>query len=386
VGSEKREVMLGWIGKWWRADRAYFRACGLARAGKHGEAAKAFDEVLNAFPKHVRALGRKALALAGAGRTGEAVGAARRAAELDPKNHAPLVFLGQIQYDAGNYTEARKAFSSAARLDPENRLVQAWLGLAQVAVGKVEDGAELLRAHLAYGYEGVEGRLVALAEEYLWEHREAARPLEEQLSGEEGGGDEGPAGFGLRVASLVRQMVLWPLARLRGRRAVALLMAEEAFSVRDSEGAIGRLREAEKAGADREGIALSLGQAYYEAGNAKAAVEQFARLPEEVRSRPEAALAVGGAMFDAGRYEEAREYIAIAARRYTRDFAPAYYSGLCEIALGNRKGAISWFIEMASRLNPQVARKRLEEMVRVRGEGIPRNRDTGARGGAPLRG
>ena len=357
--------MLGWIGKWWRADRAYFRACGLARAGKHGEAARAFDEVLSVLPKHARALGRKALALAAAGRMGEALGAARRAAELDSRNHAPLVFLGQIQYDAGNYTEARKAFSAAARLDPENRLVQAWLGLAQVAVGKVEEGVELLKGHLAYGYEGVEGRLVALAEEYLWEHREVARPLEEQLSAEEGGVDEGPAGFGLRVASLVRLVVLWPLARLRGRRVAALLMAEEAFSVRDPEGAIGRLREAEKAGADSEDIALSLGQAYYEAGNAQAAMEQFARLPEELRGGPEMALAVGGAMFDAGRYEEAREYITVAARRFSRDFAPAYYRGLCEIALGNRKAATGWFIEMALRLNPQVARKRLEEMLRV---------------------
>jgi len=357
--------MFGWLSKWWRADRAYFRGCRLAREGKHGEAAKAFEEVIAAFPKHARAQGQRALALAGAGHTGEAVRAARRACEMDPRNHAPVVFLGQIQYDAGNYQEARKAFSAAARLDPENRLVKAWLGLAQLAVGDAKEAPELLGAHLDYGYEGVEGRLIALAEERLW-GQEGALPLEKQLTAEEGGVEDSRAGFWLRVFSLVRRVVLWPLARVRGRRAAELLMAEEAFSIRDSQEAIGHLRAAEKAGADPGEIALSLGQAYYEAGNAQAAAEQFARLPEEDRRRPELALVVGGALFEAGRYEEARPYLTIASERYSRDFAPAYYRGLCEIALGNRKAATAWFIEAASRLNPHVARKRLEEMGRVR--------------------
>jgi hypothetical protein len=74
---------------------------------------------------------------------------------------------------------------------------------------------------------------------------------------------------------------------------------------------------------------------------------------------------MGAALFDSGRYEEARECITVAARRFTRDFAPAYYRGLCEIALGNPKAALPWFLETASRLNPHVAQKRLEEMLRV---------------------
>ncbi|MCJ7822031.1 MAG: tetratricopeptide repeat protein, partial [Armatimonadetes bacterium] len=85
---------------WWRADRDYFRACRLLRAGKPGEAVKAFDRVVAAFPKHARAHAQRGLALAAAGRAGEGVRAARRADELAPKNHAPLLFLGEIHYDA----------------------------------------------------------------------------------------------------------------------------------------------------------------------------------------------------------------------------------------------------------------------------------------------
>lgn len=352
--------MFAWLWKWWRADRAYFRGCRLAREGKWGEAVRAFDQVIAHWPADARAHGRRALALAGAGRHQEAVRAARKAAELAPDNHAPLLFLGQIHFDAGNLTEARKALVAARRLDPDNRLVQAWLGLCLLALGDRGEGVELLDRHLDYGYEGVEGRLIALVEARLW-GKEGAPSLEEQLRKEEG--EEERGGFWLRVFSLVRRAGLWPLARVRGRAAAELLLAEEAFALGEAEEAVRRLRAAEGLGAGGPGLALRLGQAYYESGRPQAAVEQFSRVPEEERRAPEVALLVGGALFEAGRYEEARPYLTIAADRYRRDFAPAYYRGLCDIALGNRRGATKWFIETAARLNPRVARRRLQAML-----------------------
>ncbi len=112
-------------------------------------------------------------------------------------------------------------------------------------------------------------------------------------------------------------------------------------------------------------MAFGLAQAYYDAGQPKAAVEQFARLPEEERREPEVASLYGGALFETGHYEEAREYLTIAAARYRQEFVPAYYRGLCDVALGHTRAATEWFVETASRLNPHVAEKRLEEMLRV---------------------
>lgn len=353
----------------WRADRSYFRAVRLMSEREPGEAAKAFDEVLSVAPRHARAHLQKALALAAAGRTGEAVRAARRAADLAPRNHAPMLFLGQIQYDAGRPEEARKAFAAAARLDPENFVVQAYLGLALLALGRDAEAVPLLRAHLRYGYEGLEGRLLALAEQYLWEHRDRAKPLEEQLSPDEGGREQGPAGLGLRLASAVRQVVLWPIARLGGQAAVWRLRAEEAASVQDWEAAITALRGAEEAGADPEETAFALGLAYLESENPQAAAEQFGRLPEETLDQPEAALLYGAALHDAERYEEARRPLRVAAERFTKDFLPAYFLGLSEIAVGRTEDAKQWFVTACSRLNPHIAEKRFEEMVRVRGKG-----------------
>jgi tetratricopeptide (TPR) repeat protein len=324
--------------------------------------------VLSIFPKHARAHAQRARALAAAGRTGEAVRAARRAAELAPQNHAPLLFLGQIQYDADHREEARKALSAAARLDPENHLVHAYLGLALLATGRTGEGAELLGGHLQYGYEGLEGRLLAFAEQYLWEHRENSRSLEDQLTVDEGGREEAPAGLGLRLASAIRLVAAWPLARLRGSAALWRLRAEEAISVRDWDAAIAALQSARNAGADPEETALDLAGVYLEARKPGAAADEVRGLPEDVRAEPGVAVLVGAALYETARHEEAREPLGIAAERFTQDFLPAYYRGMCDIALGQPKAATHWFTLTAERLNPHVARKRFEEMMRVMAE------------------
>jgi len=355
------------IGRWLRADRDYREAFRLWRSTKPGEAVKAFDRVIEAFPKHARAQAQRALALAAAGRTSDAVRAARQAADLAPNSHVPPLFLGQIQYDAGRFEEARKAFSAAAKLDPENRLVQSYLGLALLALGKMKEGGELLKAHLLYANEGLEGRLVTLAEQYLWEHRDQARPLEGQLTPDEGGRDARPAGVGLRLASAIRKVILLPLAAIRGRKARFSLLAEEAMSVMDFEGAAAVLQEAGKAGADPERVAVSLASIYMQLNKPQAAMEQFGKLPKEAWVDPGLAAVIGEALFESGRYAEARELLALAAAHFRREFAPSYYRGLCEIALGQPQNATSWFAQACERLNPHVAEKRLEEMLRVAG-------------------
>jgi hypothetical protein len=41
---------------------------------------------------------------------------------------------------------------------------------------------------------------------------------------------------------------------------------------------------------------------------------------------------------------------------------------MCDIALGQPRAATQWFVQAAERLDPHIAEKRLEEMMRVRGE------------------
>ncbi len=350
----------------WRASREYARAFRLWRAGKPGEAARAFARVLELMPEHARAEAQRARALAEAGRFSEALKAARQAAELAPESHVPHLFRGQIHYDADAFEEARKAFLAAAERDPQNQLVQAYLGLTLLALGQVEEGAALLEKHLAYGYERLEGRLIALAEQYLWEHRAQARTLEQQLTVDEGGRDDRPAGFGLRVISALRTMVLWPLTRLRGPKALRLLHAEEAMSLHEFTRAAEAFAAAEAAGADPVAMAFARGQAYYEAAQPELAAEQLLRLPEEARREPEVAGLLGAALLESGRAEQARDYLTLAANRFRKEFAPAYYRGLADIATGRAKEATPWFVETADRLNPEIAKKRLEEMMRVR--------------------
>jgi thioredoxin-like negative regulator of GroEL len=144
------------------------------------------------------------------------------------------------------------------------------------------------------------------------------------------------------------------------------LRAEEAVSVRDWDAAIAALLAAGEAGADAEDIALTLGGAYLEAGRPEAAARELSALPEEVLAEPPVALMAGAALYESGRYEEARGPLGIAAERFTQDFLPAYLRGMCDIALGKPNAAVRWFTSAAESLNPHLARRRFEEMLRVR--------------------
>ncbi len=353
----------------WRADREYRQAFRLLRAGKPAEAAKSFERVLVARPTHFRAEAQRARALAAAGRTSEAIRAARQAAELAPKSSVPLLFLGQIQYDAGAYEEARKAFRQAAERDPENQLIQAYLGLTALRGGQFEEAAPLLERYLLFGYEGLEARMLVLAERYLWEHRDKARTL--RAATHRGRGRRATPPPPASPCAPSRWCGPWCCGRWRGCGEVRGWRGcgpKRRCRCTSSSGPMPHYRAAEAAGADAMEMALAQGVAYYEAGKSQAAAEQLLRLPEEMQQDPEVAGLLGGALFESGRCEQARPFLAIAATRLRKDFAPAYYRGLCAIALGKDKEAVSWFEQAAERLNPELAKKRLEEMLRVRQE------------------
>ena len=51
------------------------------------------------------------------------------------------------------------------------------------------------------------------------------------------------------------------------------------------------------------------------------------------------------------------------------DYWPFYYLGLCSVAQSDAERARSWFKKATERINPDIAQKRLDELVRVRETG-----------------
>ena len=301
--------------------------------------------MLAARPTHYRAAAQRARALAAAGPAPRRpFAAARHAADLAPKSHVPLLFLGQIQYDAGACEEARKAFRQAAERDPENQLIQAYLGLTALALGHFEEGAAQLRRHLLFGYERLEARRPRAGRAlFVGPSRAGPHPGAATHRGRRGA--RAPGRRGLRCAPS------WPCVMhcsgpWRGcgvRRGWPFSGPRRPCPYTISKGPSHTTRAAEAAGADAREMALAQGMAYYEAGKAQAAAEQLLRLPEEMRARPGGGRRARGALFESGRCEQARPFLTLAAERFRKDFAPAYYRGLCAIALGKDKEAVSWF-------------------------------------------
>ena len=74
------------------------------------------------------------------------------------------------------------------------------------------------------------------------------------------------------------------------------------------------------------------------------------------------------AEYHVGRYEEADEKLSLLVTLQPTQYLPAYYLGLCELALRESSEARRWFERAVSCLNPQITLMRLDEMMRVRKE------------------
>ncbi len=66
-----------------------------------------------------------------------------------------------------------------------------------------------------------------------------------------------------------------------------------------------------------------------------------------------------------GAYEKAQEYFRILAEDDPKDYYAAYYCGLCRVAMGRLSEAYVMFRKAVATINPGVAEKRLDEMIKL---------------------
>src|ERR1700756_4754626 len=105
-------------------DSDFQSALTALQAGKLGDAARLFDAVLHAEPKHAGALNLMAVALMQLGRFTEAESHFRRALEHHPPSDATLYNYGIVLKVLNRPAEAWQRFSEALRLNPA--VAQTW--------------------------------------------------------------------------------------------------------------------------------------------------------------------------------------------------------------------------------------------------------------------
>ena len=368
-----------WLGRVYRRGRFLSRAESLAAAGDFHRALVVYDEGLSALRNDGHLLLHRALVQARAGRTSEAKGTLLEAMRISPSSPVYPLFLGRIYHDSGEAEEALSTFQSASDLDPSNDLIQTYLGLAAMTLGRVEEGHGGLAKRVCTVNAACQGRVLLYCEAYLVKHWDVSRPLERLVSEADKeaqsrrllarAGDAVERGL-IRVWHGAAEM----LAALRYSTDSATRQARRFFlegSLRyDLEEydaawvAFSRSLELEPG---RALTGLRLADLCLQRGNYAGALSRLAGGQEERGEWQSAVLEIRGlAMFHEGRYVEALDQLSALVRMRPREYLYPYYVGLCHLRLGDAESARTWFEKAAGRLNPCIARLRLEEMMRVR--------------------
>jgi tetratricopeptide (TPR) repeat protein len=128
------------------------------RSGRHVEAERAFQRVLELDPDDGRTLNYLGYMWADRGEhLDQALELIQRAVALEPDNGAYVDSLGWVYYRLGRFTEARRHLEEAARLLPEDATILEHLGDLYVALEIPEKAREIYRRALAMDDENVEG-------------------------------------------------------------------------------------------------------------------------------------------------------------------------------------------------------------------------------------
>ena len=377
-----------------RAARLFAHAQQLTAQDCIDEALAVFDTLLAQRPPSAGVYLHWALALSEAMRLDAAVHAMHQAMALEPDNAVLPMFLGQILFDHAAYAEARTWCGRALALNPHQLRAAALLGLIDLASGDVATGYQRLQQSQSPSPSWVEqialwcgvrqpptlsqqtssiwqSRLLLVVETALLQYP-TAQTLAAQLAALE------PVHITAVDRLLTRGMmgVQRCFYRLRyhtqpERRDAWLLytQAEQAYYLGQMEEAVQCYEQLDAGFPAWQQIEYHLYDMAAMQGDFHRALTHWRRyLKSESRDHEatgEAALVLGELHIQVGDFTAAAASLAQAASMPWRDYRLPYYQGLCHLHAGATRRARLAFAEAASRLHPNIATLRLDELYRL---------------------
>jgi tetratricopeptide (TPR) repeat protein len=377
-----------------RAARLFAHAQQLTAQDCIDEALAVFDTLLLQRPPSAGVYLHWALALSEAARLDAAVHAMHQAMALEPHNAVLPMFLGQILFDHAAYAEARMWCGRSLDLNPHQLRAAALLGLIDLASGDVTTGYQRLQQSQSPSPSWVEqialwcgvrqpptlsqqtssiwqSRLLLVVETALRQYP-TAQTLAAQLAAQE------PVHI-TSVDRLLTQGVLGMqrcFYRLRyhaqpERRDAWLLytQAEQAYYLGQMEEAVRCYEQLDAGFPARQQIEYHLYDMAAVQGDFHRALTHWRRYlkaeSESQEATGEAALVLGELQIQVGDFTAAAASLAQATSMLWRDYRLPYYQGLCHLHAGATRRARLAFAEAVSRLHPDIATLRLDELHRL---------------------
>jgi tetratricopeptide (TPR) repeat protein len=378
-----------------RAARLFAHAQQLTAQDCIDEALAVFDTLLAQRPPSSGVYLHWALALSEAARLDAALRAMHQAMALEPDNAVLPMFLGQILFDHAAYAEARTWCGRSLDLNPHQLRAAALLGLIDLASGDVATGYQRLQQSQSPSPSLVEqialwcgvrqppnlsqqtssiwqSRLLLVVETALLQYP-TAQTLAAQLAA-----PPEPVHIAAVDRLLTRGMmgVQRCFYRLRyhtepERRDAWLLytQAEQAYYLGQMEEAVRCYEQLDAGFPARQQIEYHLYDMAAVQGDFHRALTHWRRyLKAESRGHEatgEAALVLGELQIQVGDFTAAAASLAQAASMPWRDYRLPYYQGLCHLHAGATRSARLAFAEAVSRLHPDIATLRLDELHRL---------------------
>ena len=362
-----------------KADQKVSKGQRLAAAGRFEEAIRQYDTAVSLAPQDLQIQIHRSMALSAEGRHGEAISALCNASIDEPASSVFPQYEGIIRYDAGEFLAAQEAFSRASSLDPTNDLVRAYQHLVAMVIGSVSDGYPELRESASRVHASCQSRVLLYCEQCLMHDPGPVEPLFLAIAAEER--RKRAAGLLARPTNWLDRGLLnawYAAAKAVGWIRLLGHPEERHARILGLEGA--RLHELEKFEEATHFLTLATDQApvsdeskfrlaeiHLFAEEYETALRYLSEIDEDSWRQPYLEV-TAIALFHLARYEEADERLSLLTALQPKRYLPPYYLGMCELAAGEPVEARYWFERAVSCLNPQITKKRLDEVVRLQGQ------------------
>ena len=125
-----------------KADRHYQRGLNSLALGKSAEALAQINQALEIYPRHEKALEKRAQIAMAENRLSDALTDAKLLAEIMPHSAEPLLLLGDIALQEEKFQTALDHGLDAEKLEPQNANVKNLIGRARFYLGEYEQAAD----------------------------------------------------------------------------------------------------------------------------------------------------------------------------------------------------------------------------------------------------
>lgn len=366
-----------------QTDRLFFKGQKSTKSGDYTASINFYDKAITISPAASWIYLHKAISLAKSGLYEGAIELVNTAIKINDKKHAYFLYLGIFNFDIEKYDEAENAFKKSLELSPNNTLVTSYLNLINVINGKdIVDSLKNIRKNIRGMNSEFIGRFLIRCEKVLLQNKNTVLSFEDCIRDER----SKETNISLHIDEIMSKIFYFFNSKTKLAHQHVI---EARRNLRSGliESSIDNYKKAlvyqPKLSAAVEGLvdlytSNKMYDAFFNFVKQEPSLNEFASLLDKennlvlkdeksdqiVQSNASLILSAGQLHYHMGIYDKSFRCFNTLSKHYSTNYFTLYYCGLCKLSINNVKEAFTWFKKSMETLNPTLAEKRLDEMIK----------------------